>query len=217
MASNNSNTHLPKVAIIGAGKLGIVLAQLLLKAGYEVFLAGSEDPKKIELTVSVITPGAVAKHKTDAAKEADIIILALPLSRFKTLPKAEMAGKLVIDAMNFWWEVDGDRDGFIPDDQSSSEAVQEFLPESRVVKALNHMGYHNLLDESLPAGAEGRKALAIAGDESRDVGLVSQITNDIGFDPLPIGALSEGRVLEAGGPVFGANLSLEQLKQKLAK
>lgn len=211
----SSTNELPKIAIIGAGKLGTVLAQLFLKAGYKVTLAGSGDPEKIRLTVSVITPGAEAKEKSEAANEADIIILALPLSRFKTLPKKEMTGKLVIDAMNHWWEVDGDRSDFIPGDLSSSEAVQEFLSDSRVVKALNHMGYHNLLDEARPKTKAGRKAIALAGDNQKDIEAVSELIDRIGFDPLPIGDLVKGRALEAGGPVFGANLPLPRLRQAL--
>lgn len=209
MTTSNS---LPKISIIGAGKLGTVLGQLLLKSGYPVTIAGSGDPEKIRLTVDVITPGAAAKHKTEAAKEADIVILALPLSRFKTLPKEELAGKIVIDAMNYWWEVDGDRSDFIPEDISSSEAVQEFLSESSVIKALNHMGYHNLLDEARLKAKAGRKAIAIAGDNLNDVATVKKLVNDIGFDPLHIGNLAKGRVLEAGQPAFGANLPLSELR-----
>lgn len=211
MTSNN----LPRVAIIGAGKLGTVLGQLLLKAGYPVSIAGSDDPEKIRLTVSIITPGAKAKHKTEAAREADIVILAMPLSRFKTLPKDELAGKIVIDAMNYWWEVDGDRSDFIADGISSSEAVQAFLSESRVIKALNHMGYHNLLDEARFKAKAGRKAIAIAGDNLSDVETVKKLVDDIGFDPLYVGNLANGRALEAGQPAFGANLPLEQLRKTL--
>ena len=211
----SSVEHLPKIAIIGAGKLGTVLAQLLLKAGYDVTLSGSGDPEKIRLTVSKITPGAKAKEKSDAASEAEIIILALPLSRFKTLPKESLSGKIVVDAMNYWYEVDGERSDFIDEESSSSEAVQAFLLESRIVKALNHMGYHNLLDEARPNTKVGRKAIAIAGDDKNDVNQISDIVDRIGFDPLPIGQLANGRSLEAGGPVFGANLPIGRLRQAL--
>lgn len=203
------------IGILGAGKLGVVLSQLALKAGYNVYIAGSGDPKKIALSFQVLAPGAVAATSTEVATKSDVIILALPLGKYRNLPKKELASKLVIDAMNYWWEVDGDRDGFLDPTRSSSEAVQEFLNESRVTKALNHMGYHDLHDETRPNGEVGRKAIAIAGDNEQDVETVSDIINNLGFDPLYIGDLSQGKKLEPGGNVFGADESVHQLRELL--
>ena len=202
---------LPRIGILGAGKLGTVLGQLATKAGYHVYIAGSGDTEKIALTTDILVPGAIASTSKDTASLADIIILALPLSRYKDLPKSELKDKLVVDAMNHWWEIDGPRDDLLPATQSSSEAVQEFLSESRVVKALNHIGYHHLHDEALPKNAPGRKAIAIAGDNQQDVNTVAKFIDSIGFDPLPIGLLSEGRKLEAGTKAFGAHVPKDEL------
>lgn len=200
------------IGILGAGKLGVVLSQLALKAGYKVYIAGSGDPKKIALTFQVLAPGAVVATSAEVALKSDVIILALPLGKFRNLPRLELAGKLVIDAMNYWWEVDGDRDGFIGPTQSSSEAVQEFLPDSRIVKGLNHMGYHDLHDETRPADQPTRKAIAVAGNEKQDIETVSGIINNLGFDPLYIGGLAAGQKLEPSGNAFGANESISQLR-----
>jgi predicted dinucleotide-binding enzyme len=123
----------PKLAVLGAGKLGITIAQLAIKAGYEVFISDSGTAEKIKLSADVLAPGAIATKTKDAVRRAEIIILALPLGKFRNLPKIELSGKLVIDAMNYWWEVDGNREVIIPSGISSSEAVQEFLPDSRIV------------------------------------------------------------------------------------
>jgi predicted dinucleotide-binding enzyme len=203
------------IGILGAGKVGVVLAQLALKAGYTVYIAGSGDPSKIALTVQVLTPGAHAVTNHEVARLSDVIILALPLGKYKTIPKHELAGKLVIDAMNHWWEVDGLRDDFLPQNLSSSEAVQAYLDATRVVKALSHMGYHELYDGPREKGAEDRKSIAIAGDSLEDVATVSNIIDRLGFDPLPIGQLSEGIHLEPGHPAFGANLSKGRLKDSV--
>jgi len=206
-----------RVAILGAGKLGIVLAQLAIKAGCEVRIAGSGDPGKIALTVQVLAPGAEATTSAEAIEGADIVIFALPLGRFRELPVDALADKLVIDAMNHWWEVDGPRESVVHPDVSSSEAVQQHLPQSRVVKAFNHMGYHDLYDETRPHGESGRKAIAIAGNEPRDVEAVARFVDALGFDPVPIGKLSKGKRLEPGTKAFGANVTADELQNLLAK
>jgi predicted dinucleotide-binding enzyme len=209
------NNRKPVLGILGAGKLGTVLAQLAIKAGYQVYIAGSSDAAKIALSIKIITPGAVAVTAFDAIARADIVILALPLSKYQNLPVEPLEGKLVIDAMNYWWEVDGD----IPELElaaSSSEMVQSYLSGARVVKALSHVGYHNLYDNTRPAGAEDRKAIAIAGDNNIDNTLVSKLTDDLGFDPVIIGKLSSGKFLEPGTPMFGASVSASEVPRLMA-
>lgn len=204
------------VGILGAGKVGVVLAQLAIKAGYTVYIAGSGSPEKIQLTISVLVPGAIAASSEEVVRAADLVILAIPLGKHQNIPKEALEGKLVIDAMNYWWEVDGVRPEFDDKSFSTSEIVQQFLPNSRVVKAFSHIGYHDLHDETRPAGAHDRKAVAIAGDEAEDTQTVATFVDALGFDPLVIGPLAEGMKLQPGGPVFGAHVGKEKLQQMLS-
>lgn len=201
------------LGIIGAGKLGMTLAQLALRAGYKVYISGSGSPDKIRLSVDALAPGAVAVTTKELVGQSDIVVLALPLGKFRQIPPAELTGKLVIDATNYWWEVDGPRDEILPSEQSTSEEIEAYFSGARVVKALSHMGYHHLHDEARPAHAKGRKAIAVAGNEKGDVEVVARVVDDLGFDPLYIGQLSKGRRLEPGSPAFGANVGRKELSE----
>jgi predicted dinucleotide-binding enzyme len=198
--------ELPRIAVLGAGHVGPVIARVALQAGYQVSIAASGDPEQIELIAQVLAPGADARWTADAAREADLVVLAIPLHAFKTLDPCLLDGKLVVDVMNYWPPVDGMQEMFADHGYGSSEIVQRRLVRSRVVKTLNHIGYHELEDERRPTGSPERRALGVAGDDPYAVDVAAELVEGIGYDAVRFDRLSAGRLLEPGGPVFGVSL-----------
>ena len=198
--------RLPRIAVLGAGHVGPVIARVAMEAGYQVSIAASGDPEKIELIAQVLAPGAEPRWAADAAGEADIVVLAIPLHKFAALDPSLVAGKVVVDMMNYWPPVDGVQELFEDRRYGSSEIVQHRLARSVVVKAFNHIGYHELDDARRPAGSPERRALGVAGDDPRAVDVVAELIERIGYDAVRFDRLSAGRLLEPGGLVFGVSL-----------
>jgi hypothetical protein len=194
----------PRIAVLGAGHVGPVIARVALAAGYPVSIAASGDPAEIALIAEILVPGARARWAADAVADADIVVLAIPLHKFASFDPELVAGKLVIDTMNYWPPVDGVQPLF--EGRGSSEIVAERLAGSTVVKALNHIGYHELEDDRRPVGAPDRRALGVAGDDSDAVDVVAEVVERIGYDAVRLNSLDAGRLLGPGGPVFGVSL-----------
>jgi len=201
-----SAPRLPRIAVLGAGHVGPVIARVAIEAGHHVSIAASGDPDNIALIAQVLTPGAGPRWAADAVEEADIVVVAIPLHKFPAFDPGLVAGKLVVDTMNYWPPIDGVQEMFEDRRYGSSEIVAHRLARSTVVKTLNHIGYHELDDERRPVGSPERRALGVAGDNPAAVDVVADVIGRIGYDPVRLDSLSTGRLLEPGGPVFGASL-----------
>jgi hypothetical protein len=200
-----------RLAVLGAGHVGPVIARLAIRAGYPVAIATAGDPEDIALITELVIPGAEPRWASDAVADADTVVLAIPLHRFLDVDPGLLTGKLVIDAMNYWPASDGVLTAF--EDGASSEIVAARLAGSTVVKALNHIGYHELEDRARPAGAPDRRAAGLAGDDPAAVAAVADLTDRIGYDPVRLDSLRAGRVLQPGGPVFGQVLTLPEFER----
>ncbi|MCU1443066.1 MAG: oxidoreductase [Cryobacterium sp.] len=202
----------PTLGMIGAGRVGTAVARQALAAGYEVRIAGSGDPAKISLIASVLLPGAIPVTAAEAASLSDLVVVAVPLNRMDTLPFPALRDKVVVDAMNYWAPTDGTQPEFETSDISSSEVVAARMAGARVVKTLNHIGYHELEEDGRPAEESNRRALALAGDDEEAKRRVAEFIDRIGFDPVDIGPLSQGQLMEPGTTIFSGALDREGIE-----
>jgi len=143
------------------------------------------------------------------------VVLAIPLHRFPALDPGLLSGKLVVDAMNYWAPADGVVPMFQGQELSSSEIVQRRLSRSTVIKSLNHIAYQDLENGRRPVGSPDRHAIGVAGDDPGAVKLVGEIIDRLGYDPVLLESLGAGRVLQPGGPVFGAVLIRSEFERAI--
>jgi len=204
----------PNIGIIGAGRLGTAIAGQSLKAGYQVRIANSRGPDSLGLTLRVLLPGAQAANVDDVVTGSDIIVLAIPLNQYATLRPDLFDGKIVIDAMNYWPPTEGDIPEFMNDAVTSSEYIQQYLRGAKVVKTLNHTAYNELAQHSLSVGSPARRAIALAGDDASAKATSTAFIHDIGFDPVDLGELSQGRAFEPDTPLFNARFSAADLRKQ---
>jgi 8-hydroxy-5-deazaflavin:NADPH oxidoreductase len=202
-----------RLGIVGAGKFGTTLARAALAAGYDVAISGSGPADNIALTIEVLAPGARAATTAGVVRHADVIVLAVPTHRFRELPPDLFAGKILIDAMNYWEPVDGDDPELAQARAGTSIVVQERFPSARVVKSLNQLGYHQVEEHQRDKGAADRIAIGAAGDDQLAVRKVMRLVDRLGFDPVDAGPLKNGLFLEPDGSPIGATYSAEELAQ----
>jgi len=204
-----------RLGIVGAGRVGTTIARAAIVAGYDVTISGSATAERIALIVEVLAPGARAVTTDEVVDHADVIVLAVPMHRFRELPRDRFAGKILIDAMNYWEEIDGVDPQLAAAPAGTSVVVQERFRSARVVKSLNHITYYKFDESRRPHGAPGRIAIAAAGDDRTAVAAVMQLIDRLGFDAVDAGPLEAGLALEPNGAVFGASYTANELSNLL--
>jgi predicted dinucleotide-binding enzyme len=204
-----------RLGIVGAGRVGTTIARAAIAAGYDVAISGSGAADRIALIVEVLAPGARAASTGEVVGHADLIVLAVPMHRFRELPRDLFAGKILIDAMNYWEEIDGVDQELATAPAGTSVVVQEWFSSARVVKSLNHITYYKFDESRRPHGAPGRLAMAAAGDDRAAVTAVMQLVDRLGFDAVDAGPLEAGLALEPNGSVFGVSYSADDLSNLL--
>lgn len=214
MAAQGSTKDQLKVAVLGAGHVGTVLARLAVAAGHEVRLATTRDARELALIADFLVPGVTATSIKEATDGADLVIAAVPLHRYRTLDREALAGHIVVDLLNYWPGTDGVIEDFeVP--ETSSEVIAGFLPASTTVKTLNHIGYHEMESDHRPAGSPERRAVAMAGESREAKDLVARFLDEIGFDPVDAGPLAAGRSFQPGTPIFNGAFDAAAMRAAL--
>ena len=202
------------IGILGAGRVGTAIARLAVAAGYRVKVATSKPAAENELIIEIVTPGAIAVEALEAAS-ADLVVVAIPLHKYKSLSAEALSGRTVIDAMNYWAATDGDIADFENTELSSSEVVAAYLSGSHVVKSFNHIGYHEMEPDAAVSGSPSRRALGVAGDDVGAKERVARFLDAVGFDAIDTGDLASGKFFEPGTRIFNGSFTGAEFSRAL--
>lgn len=188
---------------IGSGNIGSTVAKLAVDAGHDVVMSNSRGPETLADLVSELGPRARAATAADAASAADIVVVTIPLKAYEDVPVDALRGKIVIDTMNYYPGRDGQIGALDDGSTTSSELLQAHLPESRVVKGFNNIYFGHLAALARPSGDQERSALTIAGDDGDAKAEVADLFDQIGYDVVDLGPLSEGWRVQPDTPAYG--------------
>ncbi|MGH2719567.1 MAG: NADPH-dependent F420 reductase, partial [Actinomycetota bacterium] len=180
-----------KIAIIGAGHIGGTLTRRLAALGHEVLVANSRDPES--LAPLAAESGATAGWANEITPDADLVIVTVPEGRVPDLPEELLQWtpdtSPIVDTGNYYPQRDG-RIEPLEGGMAESRWVSNLLGRS-VIKCFNNINFRSLMDDGKPAGAPGRIALPVAGDDDAAKATVMGLVNDLGFDPVDGGGLDE--------------------------
>ena len=209
-ASHRVGAPMTTWGFIGSGNIGSTVARLAVGAGHDVVLSNSRGPETLADLVGELGPHAKAATPQEAALAGDVVVVTVPLKARGDLPHAVLAGKVVIDTMNYYPQ----RDGVVPEleDESttSSELLQALAPDAKVVKGFNNIFVQHLAVLARPSGADDRSALAIAGDDAEAKEVVRVALDEIGYDTVDLGPLAQGWRTQRDTAAYGVMYAVDE-------
>ena len=198
-----------KIGIIGSGNIGANAAGLFVRAGHEVALSNSRGGQGLEALVSELGGKAKAATIEEAARFGEVVLVAIPFGKFRTLPAHAFDGKVVIDTGNYYPQRDGKFAELDNEETTSSELLVSHLKGARLVKGFNTIWSEHLATQGdTGAALEKRRAIFIAGDDSEAKEIVARLIKEIGFAAVDTGFLHEGgRSQQPGTAVYNKELT----------
>jgi predicted dinucleotide-binding enzyme len=179
------------------GKLGTIFA----RAGHGVVFSYSRDEAKLERLARDAGGATRAGSPSDAARDADVILLAVHWLRVDDVLRqaGDLSGKTIVSCslpMNA-----DDTELAIGHMSSGAEELANKLPSARIVAAFNTVPSEVLFSVFERQRSEPRPSLVYCGDDDASKQIAARLIRDVGFEPFDVGPLRIARYLEPFGLV----------------
>lgn len=188
-----------KVTVVGYGNVGAAMVKQLSAAGHQVEVTG----RKLEGVEKVAAQfGAKSAPLSAAAKEADVVLLAVPYNNAAAAlgELGSLKGKVLVDVTN---PLTDDYMGLtIGHTTSAAEEIAK-LTDASVVKAFNTL-FAQVVDGGATFPSQAASAF-VAGDDQDAKQKTVALAESMGFGTIDAGGLKNARYLEA---VAGLNIYL---------
>ncbi|MCU1517751.1 MAG: oxidoreductase coenzyme F420-dependent [Pseudarthrobacter sp.] len=188
-----------------------------MELGYDVVISNSRGPETLTELVTELGPNARAATPAEAAAAGHFAVVTVPLKNYQDVPVEPLAGKIVIDTNNYYWERDGRIPALDNGEATTSGLLQEHLAESKVAKGFNHIMASQITTDGAPAGTTDRRALATASDHADAIDLVTRLYNEFGFDTVNVGLLADSWRVERDRQAYVIRQNAAELTENLAK
>ena len=207
-----------RIGIIGAGHIGSTLARGLVDHGYDVVISNSRGPESLAALVAELGEKATAGTVADAADFGDVVIVTVPLRPTRRFRSSPLAGKIVLDTNNYYWE----RDGRIPalDEKraTTSGLLQEHLPD---IEGREGVQPHRLRATSSPTERlRGRRTAALSRPRAtarRRWHSSPVCTTSSASTRSNVGPLAESWRVERDQPAYVVRQTRDELVENLAQ
>jgi 8-hydroxy-5-deazaflavin:NADPH oxidoreductase len=180
-------------------------------------IANSRGPQTLS-QISLET-GATPVALREAARGVDLLAIAIPIKSVPSLPRDLLSdlppSSPLIDTGNYYPL----RDGVIPEIRTGmveSEWISHVLGRP-VIKVFNNIVAHSLGHRGLPKGTKARIALPVSGDDEESKKIVMTLVDEMGFDAIDAGPLSESWRYQPGTPAYCSDSSMQQLPLPLQR
>ena len=204
-----------KVGIIGTGAIGGTIAKKLVHAGHEVKVFSNGEQHLLEKRAAAL--GVKPTVIDDITKNVDVVILSVPTIAIPQLDKklfTDISEKvIVVDTSNYYPFRDSEIEE-LKNGKVESVWVSEQIGRP-VIKAFNNLLAESLVNGGKETGADDRIAMAISGDDENSKKVISRLINDVGFDAVDAGTLTESWRHQPGTPAYCTELNVTELKQAL--
>jgi 8-hydroxy-5-deazaflavin:NADPH oxidoreductase len=190
------------LGIIGSGNIGGAVARLAVNAGIDVVLSNSRGPETLRGLTARLGPRARAATPEQAAAAGDWTVVAVPFSAVPHLPADALAGKIVIDANNYYRARDGVITQLLTGSLTAGELFQRYVPQARTVKAFSTIYFEHLIALARPAGSPDRSALPLTGDDAAAKESVAALLDRLGYDTVDAGATAQSWRVQEGSPAY---------------